>query len=118
MADKPRRKISHQSELDLLNLSLLNMMSFLNLKKQPKDRYKIYLLESNKISERCDLIAKTVEESEAYSYQFNVKIVGVPEIAEKESAQQTANLCIKLFTALGAEDVSLNDIGTAHQVPS
>ncbi|CAB4044976.1 Hypothetical predicted protein, partial [Paramuricea clavata] len=70
------------------------------------------------LSERCDLIAKTVEESEAYSYQFNVKIVGVPEIAEKESAQQTANLCIKLFTALGAEDVSLNDIDTAHRVPS
>ena len=26
----------------------------------------------NKISERCDLIAKSIEESEAYSYQYNV----------------------------------------------
>ncbi|CAB4032092.1 Hypothetical predicted protein, partial [Paramuricea clavata] len=72
----------------------------------------------NKISEKCERIAKFIEESEAYSYQYNIKIVGVPAVAERETAQQTADLRIKLFTALGVEDVSISDIDTAHRVPS
>jgi hypothetical protein len=38
MADKPRRKISHQSELDLLNLSLLNMHDELSRFKETAKR--------------------------------------------------------------------------------
>ena len=72
----------------------------------------------NKISEKCERIAKFIEESEAYSYQYNIKIVGVQAVAERETAQQTADLCIKLFTALGVEGVSISDIDTAHRVPS
>ena len=55
---------------------------------------------------------------EDYSYHYNIKIVGVSAVAERETAQQTADLCIKLFTALGVEDVSISDIDTAHRVPS
>ena len=36
-----------------------------------------------------------------YSYQYNLKIVGVPQINENESAQDTANLYLKQFSALG-----------------
>jgi len=63
-------------------------------------------------------ITKSIEASEAYSYQFNIKMVGVPTVAESETTQQTADLCIKLFAALRVEGVSLNDIDTAHRVPS
>ena len=38
--------------------------------------------------------------------------------AERETSQQTADLCMTLFTALGVEEVSLKDIDTAHRVPS
>ena len=40
--------------------------------------------------------------------------MGVPQLNEKESAETTANLCIKLFTAMGITDVSLQDIDIAH----
>ena len=41
----------------------------------------------------------------------------VPTVAERETTQQTADLCMKLFAALRVEGVSLNDIDTAHRVP-
>ena len=44
--------------------------------------------------------------------------MGVPTVAERETSQQTADLCLKLFAALGVDQVSLNDIDTAHRVPS
>ena len=52
-----------------------------------------------------------------YSYQYNMKIVGVPLISESESAQDTAELCVKLFSGLGV-DVSISEIDIAHRVPS
>ena len=67
------------------------------------------------ISKRCDEIMKPLEAIEQYSYQYNIKIMGVPQLNEKESAEVTANLCIKLFTAMGVTDVSLQDIDMAHQ---
>ena len=44
----------------------------------------------------------------------------MPTVAERETAQQTADLCMKLFAALRVEGVhvSLNDIDTACRVPS
>ena len=44
--------------------------------------------------------------------------MGVPTVAERETARQTADLCMKLFAALRVEGVSLNDIDTAHRVSS
>ena len=72
----------------------------------------------NEILVLCDCIMKSIEASEAYSYQFLLKIVGVPLVTERESPQQTANICLKLFAALGVENVSLNDIDLVHRVAS
>ncbi|CAB4042716.1 Hypothetical predicted protein [Paramuricea clavata] len=70
------------------------------------------------ISKKCDEITEAIELAEQYSYQYNIKIMGVPQLNEKESAETTANLCIKLFTAMGVTDVSLQDIDIAHRVQS
>ena len=70
------------------------------------------------ITERFNRLEKCIEDMEAYSYKFNLKIVGVPSTGEKETARQTANLCLNLFHALGAKDVKITDIDTAHRVPS
>ena len=51
-----------------------------------------------------------------YSYQYNVKIIGLPELSEQESYSQTSDLCVKLFSDMGA-DVSLHDIDIANRVP-
>ena len=75
-------------------------------------------LRVDEISTLCDRITKSIEASEAYSYRFNLKIVGVPSVAERESPQQTANICLKLFAALGVGNVSLSDIDMVHRVPS
>ena len=72
----------------------------------------------DEISTLCDRITNSIEASEAYSYRFNLKIVGVPTVAERESPQQTANICLKLFAALGVGNVSLSDIDMVHRVPS
>ena len=69
------------------------------------------LLERNVVK-----IDKAIDDMLHYSYQYNLKIVGVPQINENESAQDTANLCQKLFSALG-NDISVFDIDIAHRVP-
>ena len=51
-----------------------------------------------------------------YSYQYNLKIVGVPLVNKNESAEDTANLCLKLFSALG-NNISVYDIDIAQRVP-
>ena len=44
--------------------------------------------------------------------------MGLPTVAESETSQQTADLCLTLFAALGVDQVLLKNINTAHQVPS
>ena len=68
------------------------------------------------ISTRVDEIGKAVDSMCEYSYEYNVKIVGMPELSEQESYSQTSGLCIKLFSDMRA-DVSLHDIDIAHRVP-
>ena len=63
-----------------------------------------------------DRIAKAIDDMLHYSYQYNLKIVGVLLVNENESADDTANLCLKLFSALG-NGISVYDIDIAHRVP-
>ena len=70
------------------------------------------------ITYRCQAISDAIDDIVDYSYQYNMKIVGVPEASEKESAETTANLCLKLFHAFGVKDISMQDIDIAHRVSS
>ena len=36
----------------------------------------------------------------------------------RETALQTARLCVELFQAMGAESITLQDIDIAHRVPT
>lgn len=65
---------------------------------------------------KVDRIDQAIDEMLYYSYQYNLKIMGVPLISDRESAQDTAELCVKLFTGLGV-DILLSDIDIAHRVP-
>ena len=56
-----------------------------------------------------------VEEFQDYSYSFNIKILGVPELSDREKAEDTSNLCVNSFNKMGAE-VSIRDIDRAHRV--
>ncbi|XP_028412929.1 uncharacterized protein LOC114535804 [Dendronephthya gigantea] len=67
--------------------------------------------------EKVDRIDDALEQLCQYSYQYNVKIVGIPQQEVKESAYDTSMLCVDLFKKIGA-DVNYQDIDIAHRVPS
>ena len=70
----------------------------------------------NKLSAEVTRVGNAIDEVEEYSYQFNVKIIGLPE-KSSETAAETSALCVKLFQEMGAE-VFLSDIDIIHRVPS
>ena len=71
-----------------------------------------------KISARSNQIRDAIDDIQDYSYQYNLKITGMPAISERESAEATSLICLKLFHAIGAKDVTFQDIDIAHRVPS
>ena len=75
-------------------------------------------LKLNSISDACDRLSKSIDSFEIYSYQFNVKITGLPLLAERESSEQTENLCLQLLRQMGIKEISINDIDIAHRVPA
>ena len=66
---------------------------------------------------KLDAISNAINEIEDYSYQFNIKLIGVPETSANESSRSTSSLYFKLFNDMGAK-VTILDIDTAHRVPS
>ena len=46
---------------------------------------------------------------------LGIKVVGVSIVAERETSQQTGDLCLKVVAGLGVEDVTFSDIDTAHR---
>lgn len=63
-------------------------------------------------------IDEAIEEMLKYSYQYNIKIFGVPQRNRRESATESADICLKLFRKIGVSSVSLSDIDIAHRVPN
>ena len=68
------------------------------------------------LTENVARIDKAIDDMLFYSYQYNLKIVGVPHVGETESSKETVELCVKLFSALGVE-TPISDIDIAHRVP-
>ena len=70
------------------------------------------------ISSKVDSVGNAIDQVQDYSYQYNIKIVGLPERSNIESATfKTSSLCVNLFKSIGA-DVNIGDIDIAHRVPS
>ena len=82
--------------------------------------YSSVLVQLNQISHRLNVLSAQVErvanainDAEEYSYQFKVKLIGLPELNPGDTAPDTSSLCVKLFQEMGAE-VSIVDIDIAH----
>ena len=69
----------------------------------------------NVLSAQVERVANAINDAEEYSYQFNVKIIGIPGLNSSETVTETSYLCVKLFQEMGAE-VSILDIDIAHRV--
>ena len=53
------------------------------------------------ISKKVDVIDEAIESIMKYSYQYSVKIVGLPQTST-ETAEETVDICVKLFKEMGA----------------
>lgn len=63
------------------------------------------------ISSKANNMATAIDDLNKYSFQYNVKIVGIPNLQEDhELAEATTELCVKLYHAMGATGVTANDI--------
>ena len=62
------------------------------------------------VNEKVKNISEAIESIENYSYQYNIKLVGFPELYEHESANDTAKLCLEIFKAIGASELTGQDI--------
>ena len=67
------------------------------------------------IESNLNSIAKAVDNIMIYSYQYNIKIIGVPLASDQETSLETANLCLKIFNGIGA-NISISDIDIAHRI--
>ena len=68
------------------------------------------------ISKRASEIEDSIEAIQQYSYNYNLKITGIPQ-KPGETALQSSKICVKLFQKIGASNVTLQDIDIAHRVP-
>ena len=75
-----------------------------------------FLVQLTQITHCLNVLSGQVEpDAEEYSYQFSVKIIGLPEINSNETAPETSSFCVKLFQEMGAE-VSIFDTDVVHRV--
>lgn len=71
----------------------------------------------NKLTSQVEAITKAIDEGITCSYQYNLKIVRVPQTNQKEMAEETTSLCLKIFKIIGV-DVRETDIDIAHRIPA
>ena len=69
----------------------------------------------NTIESRPTNIAKAIDDIMTYSYQYNIKITGVPPASDREASEETANVCLRIFASIGV-DIWISDIDIAHRV--
>ena len=51
------------------------------------------------LSVKVKEISDALEVLQQYSYQYNLKLVGYPQVNEFESSEDTAKLCLPLFSS-------------------
>lgn len=69
----------------------------------------------SQLSQKVELLAKQIDGSREYSYSFNVKFLGIPELKPRELAMEATELCVHIFNAIGAT-TTIRDTVVAHRV--
>ena len=72
-------------------------------RKEAKEQLQGLTTKLNCLVEQVGEIAEAIDAIDRYSYQNDVKVVGIPEVNSRESALETSTLCVKLLEALGVE---------------
>ena len=93
-----------KNDVAIASLSTENDVQYLSDGYDALVQYKTNMVEDlQNPSWRLDILTenvtrtdKAIDEMLFYSYQCNIKIVGVPHISENESFEETVELCVKL----------------------
>ena len=88
-----------------------------DFKKYANDRMSQIEKSLDHLSSQVDKISSSLDQALEYSYSYNIKLVGVPEVKQRESAGDTLQLCMRIFNKIGAE-IHPYDLDIAHRVPS
>ena len=70
------------------------------------------------ISRRIHSIEDSIEAIDKYSYQYNIKIIGIPQTSHYETTEKTSEICVDLVNKISATNVTMNDIDIAHRIPN
>ena len=62
-----------------------------------KDKLQRLSAKLEELEAKVDIIGNVLDEIQEYSFQYNVKIVGVPERLQDKSAASIAKLCLNMF---------------------
>ena len=84
------------SQDETLNILRFYGKSYDDLRQQADKSLQQLWSRLNVLSKRVEEIGKSIELIQRYSYQYNVKIVGLPEIKASESASDTTTQCLSL----------------------
>jgi len=88
-----------------------------DFKKYANDRMSLIEKSLKHLSSQVDKISSSLDQALEYSYSYNIKLVGVPEVKQRETADETLQLCMRIFNTIGAE-IHPYDLDIAHRVPS
>ena len=111
---EPTRAIT---EAESLNTLELYGKSYDDLRAESANSLKQLWSRLNLLLSRVEKIGDSIEQLQRYSFQYNIKIIGLPESETQESASKTTSLCIDLIKAIGIE-ISNQHIDIAHRVPT
>ena len=70
------------------------------------------------IDQKVEELDEAVESIMRYSYQYNMKLVGIPQVnSRSETAEERVSICLKVFSEMGVS-ISSHDIDIAHTTPN
>ena len=118
------KEVRKKLETSISNDEVQDSVIFMNAEYEDSNAKKSVLDNVRKIEEKLaafalkvNAIGETVEAMMAYSYQYNLRILGIPQANANESAQESLELCLRLFKELKA-NVKEYDIDIAHRLQS
>ena len=99
-----KNKMAEKNDAAIASLSTENDVQYLSGGYDALVQYKTNMVEGlQNLSWRLDILTenvtrtdKAIDEMLFYSYQCNIKIVGVLHISENESSEETVELCVEL----------------------
>ena len=78
-------------------------------RKEAKEQLQGLTKKLNSLVEQVGEIAEAIDAIDRYSYQYNVKIVGIPKVNSPETALDTSTLCVKLSTEVSLSQAAEYD---------